>query len=413
MYKRLQRPTVREILKYNEQGRLIVRSYGQTKILSKHSRNVLLELLISHLINTVKGPVNKHDFLHFARGIIDVFPSEDINLYYVAPVSKKDSRNRKSISVRGKLVEKYRNKLRQNKRILADISDVTTSTDLESEASNDGNEVLETSVKWLETNQEPWEVVENHWKATATIRWKDNRNNRDTLLSDKIFEKWPILNHPMGWKLIVQDFEHFELSSTEDAINQWPQFFRNVLKVCPLEKKKTVRVNELLKIIESDQSDESKAIAQLCALSYMIPPRGRVRTKKGHWKPSMTESEESIVVHVKTAADISGIRQERIDVMYQMSLTLQPYIIAVGPTLAEISSFFISVDKVLYNVTNAFTAIDTLFKIFHVLNIEYPAASHHIWVLIQRELYNFVTKYDKTPSYTLEVISAIKNLPKN
>jgi len=26
---------------------------------------------------------------------------------------------------------------------------------------------------------------------------------------------------------------------------------------------------------------ESKAIAQLCALSYMIPPKGRVRTKKG------------------------------------------------------------------------------------------------------------------------------------
>lgn len=44
---------------------------------------------------------------------------------------------------------------------------------------------------------------------------------------------------------------------------------------------------------------QSKAIAQLCALSYMIPPKGRVRTKKGHWKPSMTESEESLVIHVK------------------------------------------------------------------------------------------------------------------
>lgn len=115
----------------------------------------------------------------------------------------------------------------------------------------------------------------------------------------------------------------------------------------------------------------------------------------------------------QTAADISGIRQKRIDVMYQMNVTLQPYIIAVGPTLAEISSFFISVDKVLYNVTCAFKAIDTLFKIFHVLNIEYPAAAHHIWILIQRELYNFTTKYDKIPSYVLEVISAIKNLPEN
>jgi len=39
----------------------------------------------------------------------------------------------------------------------------------------------------------------------------DTRNNRDKLLSE-IFEKWPILNHPMDWLLIVQDFEHLELS---------------------------------------------------------------------------------------------------------------------------------------------------------------------------------------------------------
>lgn len=84
------------------------------------------------------SPVNKHDFLHLARGIVEIFPSEDINLYYVAPISKKDSRNKKLVSVRGKLVDKYRNKLRQSKRILADISDITSSTDHESKASSDG-----------------------------------------------------------------------------------------------------------------------------------------------------------------------------------------------------------------------------------------------------------------------------------
>jgi len=54
----------------------------------------------------------------------------------------------------------------------------------------------------------------------------------------KYSKKWPILNHPMGWLLIVQDFQHLELSTAEDAINQWPQFFLNVKKICPLQKKK-------------------------------------------------------------------------------------------------------------------------------------------------------------------------------
>lgn len=93
--------------------------------------------------------------------------------------------------------------------------------------------------------------------------------------------------------------------------------------------------------------------------------------------------------------------------MYQLDVTLQPYIIVVGPTLSEISSFFVSVDKVLYNTESAFKAIDTCFKIFHVLNIKYPAASNHIWLLIQRELYDFTTKYDNTPSNILEIINAL------
>jgi len=55
MYKRLQRPNVREILKENEQVRLILRNYSQTKTLSKYSRHILVELLTSHLLNTVRG----------------------------------------------------------------------------------------------------------------------------------------------------------------------------------------------------------------------------------------------------------------------------------------------------------------------------------------------------------------------
>lgn len=71
---------------------------------------------------------------------MDTFPSEDIKFYYIAPVSKKDSFQKKSVSVRGKLVDKYRNKLQKNKRLLqSDISDVTSCTDNdEAESVTDG-----------------------------------------------------------------------------------------------------------------------------------------------------------------------------------------------------------------------------------------------------------------------------------
>lgn len=58
-------------------------------------------------------------------------------------------------------------------------------------------------------------------------------------------------------------------------------------------------------------------------------------------------------------------------------------------------------------MTSVLKAIDTCFKIFHVFNVQYPAASDHIWILMQRKLYKFITKYDKTPPYILEIINVL------
>lgn len=74
--------------------------------------------------------------MHLARGIVEIFPTEDLSLYYVAPIPKKESVNHKSISVRGKLVDKYRNKLRQSKRIITENSAIS-STDQESGSCNE------------------------------------------------------------------------------------------------------------------------------------------------------------------------------------------------------------------------------------------------------------------------------------
>ena len=184
---------------------------------------------------------------------------------------------------------------------------------------------------------------------------------------------------------------------------------------------------------------ETKIITQLCLLPYIIPPKGQVRKNKGHWKPSMIESEESLVAHVKVtsylqsyfnsdffrffmcspysylfqvAADVSRIREERSNAMRHKQLTVQPYIIVVGPSLDVIQSFFVSVDSILNNVSSASEAIDTCFKAFHVLDAAYPRASEHLWYLIQRELYNFTTKYDRQISYILEVIASLAEIKK-
>jgi len=91
-------------------------------------------------------------------------------------------------------------------------------------------------------------------------------------------------------------------------------------------------------------------------------------------------------------------------------LTIQPYIIVVGPTLTEINGFYVCIDKVLYQVSTALKAVDLCFKIFHVFNVNYPSESEHIWYIVQLCLYKFSTKYDKEISYVMPIINAFKTV---
>ncbi|XP_048513603.1 uncharacterized protein LOC125501492 [Athalia rosae] len=94
--------------------------------------------------------------------------------------------------------------------------------------------------------------------------------------------------------------------------------------------------------------------------------------------------------------------------MNKLGLPVQPYIIVVGPTLQNIKSFYVSIDKILYQLPSALKAIDICFKAFHTFNALYPPEAEHIWYLIQSGLYKFKTKWDKQVSYVMDIVNSIQ-----
>jgi len=50
---------------------------------------------------------------------------------------------------------------------------------------------------------------------------------------------------------------------------------------------------------------------------------------------------------------------------------------------------------VLYNAASTFEAFNICFQSYHVFNVKYPVFSEHLWLLFQRSLYKFATKWDK------------------
>lgn len=149
---------------------------------------------------------------------------------------------------------------------------------------------------------------------------------------------------------------------------------------------KKMKVGGLILTIISD----SKVAIQLHLLPSLIPPRGRTRgPNKKTWKLSTSESRDSLFfIHIKTPGDIDKIKQERVD------FTLQPYLILVGPSLNNITSALVVVNGTEYKCQSVTEAVNFCFKLYQILDANYPQESRHLWYLIQWLVFKYFNKAD-------------------
>lgn len=111
---------------------------------------------------------------------------------------------------------------------------------------------------------------------------------------------------------------------------------------------------------------------------------------------------------LQIAADVTRVRLQTKNFAATIKLTVQPYIITVGPDDA-VNEVYICVDETLYKVHNIITALDLCFKAFHVFQLSYPLASEHLWLLIQRGIYNFDTKWDTSMPIIAHILHKLKD----
>lgn len=88
-------------------------------------------------------------------------------------------------------------------------------------------------------------------------------------------------------------------------------------------------------------------------------------------------------------------------------ITIQPYVLIQGPTLHDIQNIYIVIDEVIVKTTDVLQGLNVTFKSFHVLDAEYPAASEHIWLLLQKVVYGIETPCDKQIPYVISLYNDI------
>lgn len=233
--------------------------------------------------------LNNEDFEFLSSGIVAVFPTEDVDIYFIPPIRKKFSKTKKSVTSRGKLVDKYRNKIRDYRRLISDESSKKLSGAEATNPSKNGQNYvfahlytllsicwscvahnldfassIRESIKWLNNNQAPWETVLIHWKRTAKYR-------RDSIIeiADKnvnaIVEAWPILRNPNGYALINEDFAYLALTEKSLDIEKWKEFYEK-LQSCRSLKKSMSDALELTTTLEQQDLSDGKVYS-----SFNIP----------------------------------------------------------------------------------------------------------------------------------------------
>ncbi|KAK5640419.1 hypothetical protein RI129_011230 [Pyrocoelia pectoralis] len=366
-------------------GKIIIKQYTENKTLDRKTRASLVDIIISHFFKTHGSYLTNDQLEDISYKIEAAFPNEKSEIYYVKPVKKCYSKYSKSLVARGKLVDRYRN-YRTKLRVAGILPSTSTA--------NQSN-------SWLETRTDPWNDVVRHWELTFELRQKCEVSNIHDFLTE-----WPPLKLSTGYSLIDVDFDRLFPDKGLLLHEKWDSFFNSVYTI----KKDFVKDVglEIIYLLENESLNQSsKTAIQILLLPYLIPPKGRARKGKEHWKASILECQQSLIVHAKIPADIERLIEDKVNKSKEAKQTIQPYIIVLGPLVSEIQQAYVILDKVRYSFDNTLRALEICFKAFHTCNLYYPFQSEHIYMLLQLCLFKIKTKWDKTIPYIMDLVTTL------
>ncbi|KAK9674911.1 hypothetical protein QE152_g40770, partial [Popillia japonica] len=290
---------LRNLLETSPNGKAILNYYTEHKILDDSSRTILVDTIVRHIyLYIVQHRLKQEQYGVITNKIIQLFPEEVGATYYSPYVPKRSNGGGKCVLAKGRLVDKVRNILFRSGDTVSHRKRKINETDVEPQNTPPLDSETQSSITFLKFFDEPWDEVVSHWKNTVDYR----RNSKVLGVSDFMSE-WPILRNNKSTSLINLDFEYCYKNSSLLLLNNWNKFWDTIIAT----KGKHIPTNivSFINIIEdTNTSTDIKILCQLKVLCHIIPPKGRMRTKKEDWKFSINECEESIVLTVPCAGDV-------------------------------------------------------------------------------------------------------------
>ncbi|XP_073822426.1 uncharacterized protein isoform X2 [Musca autumnalis] len=359
-------PTTEEIKQISE-----IRHLMKYNTLENKDRTNIAKIIVSHILReNPNRRIYKEEFEKLSQSIIDVFPSEVIETYYV-PYTKGHL-------AKGKLFDAYNNKRTK----LSSQGLINRRTNLKKNLNQDplppiqDTGVTPEELELLQTVGLDLDKTKDLWIKSHSCRQAELQNNNLSTLD--YIKKYNINLNENFYELLHIDFKLLYPSSKE--FYEWKIYYEKLIQKAEQLKESTVL--NILANINRAEDEDSKLVLSLMLIPYVLP-HYRKKTK--------LESLESFIYYCKNIYVADDETRNRIK---RIKTETQPKIYLVGDTVKPLSVAYVDICGTRMKFENPLKAIDACFYSYMAMNVKYPIACVHVWTFIQKIIYDINTPYD-------------------
>ncbi|XP_074113961.1 uncharacterized protein LOC141537021 [Cotesia typhae] len=289
-------------------------------------------------------------------------------------------------------------------------------------------ETIIEKLKWLETNIQPFDQVEQYWIDTFDERRNSLIQQKDK--NESVYSKFECLKNENAVTLIHLDFKKILPSASDEHIEEyWPYLCRFIREYSKIDEQlySNAVAQNLISLL-AEEPDDNNGVLILLLLAHMLkstsikpaaPKKsGKKRKNLSGDTPPQKKNDKSeqlkepdfvndFLAIVKIDSQINERVEEKKRVAAQQKKTVQPYMLFVGGP-EKCTSFYVIVDDYKYKVDNPLNALKLNFELFFFGNYEFPESCYNIWIFIQKFLFKTSTVGNKYPVKIKKMTGFIK-----
>ncbi|XP_061726541.1 uncharacterized protein LOC133532067 [Cydia pomonella] len=273
---KLKQQALLDILNKSAKGRSLLNLHKEEGMLSSNSRRKLCNIIVEDLLSEDPDVRVTHEtLLSIAHEIKNIFPKENISTYFVPYVN--NYKIKVKTCAKGKLYDCLHNRKREYREA------VKKNNTLKAEQVIDGKQNLQNQndkeddavkqhIIWLQNSIEPWRMVEEKWRETASYRLKCLNTSDKTIV--QYMTEFPALKNPSGYTLLTEDFKTL-YPDKESLLHEKFCLYKD--KILRHAKQKATRDESLKKIIEkleniSEEVGDIRYTEAQTIIAYMVLP---------------------------------------------------------------------------------------------------------------------------------------------